>query len=350
MVSKIRAICYIKYYKILFIVVFLLMSVQIGFQVYQPLLYGKVIDYILQKNLKQVWHTILMIVGLIFGNACFTLLKAYLNHLLCNKIILDIKCDLYHHILHFPVKNFDQLRVGEIISRLEGDVNTLSTQPILKDIVFTARPGQIMALVGASGSGKTTLFNLLMRFLRNHLAIVSQEPFLFNMSIKENLFLANPEATMEELIYAAKKAYIHHFIINLRNGYDTVLGECGTGLSGGQKQRLAIVRAILRGAKILLLDEATSALDGESEEYIQKTLQNLCSDHIIIVIAHRLSTVINVHQIVVLSKGQVVGIGNHEDLIKSNETYKRLFLPQYQRLIQTIFPEKGESKEEMIVE
>lgn len=238
-------------------------------------------------------------------------------------------------------------------------------QEVLHDVTFTIPAGQITALVGASGSGKSTLFNLLLRFYqpdsgeiylgdcvidelqmdfyRQQVAVVPQEPFLFNLSIKENLLLAKQDATMEEVVEAAKKAYIHHFIMSLPEGYETVVGERASRLSGGQKQRLAIARAILKGAKILLFDEATSALDGESEEYITRTLHSLVPDHTIVVIAHRLSTVLHADQIIVLDHGEVVGAGQHMELIRSNSTYQRLYQSQWNHLNEVILSQVEEN-------
>ncbi|MCK4258654.1 MAG: ABC transporter ATP-binding protein [Halanaerobiales bacterium] len=565
-----RAFGYLKPHIVFFILTFASIVLGMVFELFQPLLYGRIIDYILDKKMDLIWQTIIFLFGLTLANGGISLLETYLSDLLGNRIILDLKRDLYDHLLNLPIKVYDELRVGEIISRLEGDVGTLSNIitfqsmriildivkvfgigfiifrinmtlawiivcafplsylvmgwfgrilrrkgkkmrklndnyysflaesfsgvrevkalhieelikgkfidwtrkifslqinmdvigalsglstmwlssftslivmgiggyliiggsltmgmyvsfnrfsgmfngslgniaglnasiqqamvslerifalidnfmlppekreglvpektigeikidhvtfsyeteiPVLQDISFSIPANQLTALVGASGGGKTTLLNLLLRFyepmegkillddyslsqlnldyLRGQIGIVPQEPFLFNMSIKENLLLVQPEATMEEIIRATEKAYIHHFITSLPDGYETVVGERGTRLSGGQKQRLAIARAILKGSKILLLDEPTSALDGEAEEYIHKMIQELLSNHTIIVIAHRLSTVINAQQIVVLSDGQIHGIGTHQNLIQSNKAYQRLYQSQW---------------------
>lgn len=230
--------------------------------------------------------------------------------------------------------------------------------PILHDISCTIQPNQITAIVGISGSGKTTLLNLLLRlyqpsmgeillddypisalhldYLRQEIAVVSQEPYLFNMSIRDNLRLARMDATDENIKAAADQAYIHHFIMGLPEGYETVIGERGLGLSGGQKQRLAIARAILKGAKIILFDEATSALDSEAEEHIHEILRDLAKNHTIIVVAHRLQTVINAQQIIVLADGEIVGVGNHQSLIQSNHEYQRLYLSQADAMQQVL--------------
>jgi len=206
--------------------------------------------------------------------------------------------------------------------------------------------GKTLAIVGGSGCGKSTLIGLLLRWydaqqgeilvdgrknsdynlqwLRQHMAIVSQEPCLFNISIKENIRYGKEDATDEEVIEAAKKANIHEFIESLSEGYDTLVGSEGTSqLSGGQKQRIAIARAIIRNPKILLLDEATSALDTESELIVQKALQEVSQDRTIITIAHRLSTIKNADTIVVMKEGKIVEKGNHDELMfKKGEYYE----------------------------
>lgn len=579
-----RAFGYLKPHKLLFIVTFVSIIIGMVLELFQPLLYGKIVDYILKSRIDLVWKTLLLIFALTLANGSISLLETYLTDLLSNRIILDLKRDLYDHLLSLPIKVYDELRVGEIISRLEGDVGILSNiitfqamriildfarifgigfmifrinttlsviivcafpltylvmglfgrvlrkkgkvmrklndnyysfltesfsgirevkalhieelirgkfidwakkifnlqiktdvigalsgfssmllnsltslivmgvggyliisgsltmgmyvsfnsfsgqfngalgniaglnaniqqamvaleriftlidnfmlppekreglvleettgeikiehvtfgyeigYPVLRDITLSIPANQMTALVGSSGGGKTTLFNLLLRFyepvegtilldnhplnqlqlgyLRCQIGMVTQEPFLFNMSIKENLLLARPDATMEDIIYATEKAYIHHCIMTLPEGYDTIIGEQGTRLSGGQKQRIAIARAVLKGSKVLLFDEPTSALDGEAEEFIQQMIQGLLSEHTIIVIAHRLSTIINAKQIVVLADGQIQGIGTHQSLIQSNKVYQRLFQAQWNTI------SSNSEQEEMMV-
>lgn len=567
-----RGLQYIKPYTLLFIATLATVIIGTVLELVQPLLYGKIIDIILQNNLQLVWQTLVLILGLTIIHGLVSVLNSYLMDLLSNKVILDIKAELYDHILRLPVKIFSEIRVGEFMSRLEGDVGSLCNMityhamriildllrvigigfiifrlsasmslivicafpvtyivmalfgnvlrrknekmrrldddyyaflaesfggvkeikalqiedyikksfvdkvkkifkltisinltssytnlssnvinsvariivmavgaikivgeslsmgqfvafnsfsskfnsalinianvnaivqkgmvslerifdlldmkeltdetvktivpettkgemqfenvsfaynkehPILKNVSFDIPAGQMTAIVGASGSGKSTLVNLLLRFyhpndgrvnldgleikkidlhyLREQIAIVSQDTFLFNMAIKENLRLAKRYVIDEEIVDACKKAYIHDFIMSLQKGYETILHEGGKSLSGGQKQRLAIARAILRGSKIFLFDEATSALDGESETYIQRTLDKLLPQHTIIIIAHRLSTIINAHQIVVISNGKVDGIGTHDTLIAENATYQKLYRSQWER-------------------
>ena len=157
------------------------------------------------------------------------------------------------------------------------------------------------------------------------IALVSQEPILFDMSIKENILYSRPNSTEEEIISAAKSAAADSFIAQLPNGYDTVIGENGYSLSGGQKQRVSIARAFLKNAPILLLDEATSSLDTESESLVQEAIKKLMIDRTTLVIAHRLSTIINADQIIVLDDGKIVESGTHEELLSKNGVYKKLY-------------------------
>ena len=209
-------------------------------------------------------------------------------------------------------------------------------EQVLDDISFTVSKGDTLAIVGQSGSGKSTLVNLIPRFyeisngkvtidncdikdiqlenLRSHVSIVSQNTVLFNDSVKNNISYANPNATDLEITEAAKKANAHDFIEKLPRGYDTIIGDDGTLISGGQRQRIAIARALLKDAPILILDEATSALDSESENQIQQAIDNLKIGKTTIVIAHRLSTVENAENIIVLKNGEIVENGSHEEL------------------------------------
>jgi len=222
---------------------------------------------------------------------------------------------------------------------------------ILKKISLSLPPNSITALVGPSGSGKTSILNLIPRFfdpqegkisidgqntqdvslasLRSAIALVSQEPILFDLSIKENIAYGKKDASNEEIINAAKSASAHNFISKLPNGYDTLVGEKGYSLSGGQRQRLSIARAFLKDAPILLLDEATSSLDSESEYAVQKAINILMKDRTTLVIAHRLSTIENANKIIVLNDGSIEETGTHHQLIENDGLYKKLYERQF---------------------
>ena len=228
----------------------------------------------------------------------------------------------------------------------EGQGDTL-----FHDFSLEIKPGEKIGLVGASGSGKTTLTKLLLRFadidsgkitidgqdisevtqasLRAKIAYVPQEPLLFHRSVRENIAYGRPDATDAEIEEAAKKAGAYDFIVGLKDGFDTMVGERGIKLSGGQRQRVAIARAILKDAPILVLDEATSALDSESEALIQKSLETLMENRTSIVIAHRLSTIAKLDRIIVLKDGKIVEDGSHDELInKKRGVYAKLWARQ----------------------
>jgi subfamily B ATP-binding cassette protein MsbA len=235
----------------------------------------------------------------------------------------------------------------DVVFAYPGD----SSVPVLRDINLTIRKGEIVALVGSSGAGKTSLVNLLPRFydvdkgqvcidglnirectlssLRSQIAIVTQETFLFDETIRKNISYGREDCSLEEVIDAAKAAFIHEYVSSLPEGYETIIGERGQRLSGGQQQRIAIARAILKNAPILILDEATSALDTESERLIQKALHNLMQHCTTVVIAHRLSTVRMADRIAVLEKGRLVEEGSHEDLMERSGVYRKLYELQF---------------------
>jgi ATP-binding cassette, subfamily B, bacterial MsbA len=244
------------------------------------------------------------------------------------------------------VPPFQKLHIENVTLKYAG--NDL---PILQNISLEVNQGEKVALVGPSGAGKTTLVNLLPRFytaqsgrillngipleeyslrsLRRSIGIVSQDPFLFNVSVRENIAYGQDHVDLEQIESAAKAAYAHDFVMELPLGYDTVIGERGVKLSGGQKQRLTIARALLKNPPLLILDEATSALDTESERIVQQALENLMRERTSIIIAHRLSTILSADRIVVLSRGCIVGMGTHEQLLKSNELYSNLYMMQF---------------------
>ena len=222
--------------------------------------------------------------------------------------------------------------------------------PILKDVSFKANPGEMIALVGPTGVGKTTIISLLARFyepdagqilidghniqnltlhaLREQISIVLQDIFLFHGTVEENIAYGLEEASHEDVVRAAKIAHAHDFIMDLPQGYQTLVGERGIRLSGGQKQRLSIARAVLRDSPILILDEATASVDGETEAEIQKAIQSLVGSRTLIVIAHRLSTVRKADKILVLEQGRIVEQGPHSVLIKKQGLYSRLYHSQ----------------------
>ncbi|MGN6209623.1 ABC transporter ATP-binding protein [Asticcacaulis sp.] len=228
---------------------------------------------------------------------------------------------------------------------------TYGEAAVLRDVSFTARAGESIALVGPSGSGKSTLLNLLPRFydltggdirfddlshrdlsitsLRSRIALVTQDPFLFDDTIRANIAYGNPHATPEQIEQAARDAAADDFITALPQGYDTRVGEAGSRLSGGQKQRIAIARAFLKDAPLLLLDEATSALDTQSEIKVQDALERLMKGRTTFMIAHRLSTIRHASQILVLDQGQIVERGTHDQLIRANGLYASLAATQF---------------------
>jgi subfamily B ATP-binding cassette protein HlyB/CyaB len=218
--------------------------------------------------------------------------------------------------------------------------------PVLQHVSLTLQPGQIIGVVGRSGSGKSTIAKLVQRlyvpergrvlvdgvdlaqvdpaWLRRQVGVVLQENFLFNRSIRNNIALTDPGLSMDRVMYAAKLAGAHEFILELPEGYDTIVGEHGCALSGGQRQRIAIARALVANPRILIFDEATSALDYESEAIIQRNMAQICKGRTVIIIAHRLSTVRPAHRIYVIDRGQLVEHGTHDELLKRDGMYLRL--------------------------
>jgi ATP-binding cassette subfamily B protein len=243
---------------------------------------------------------------------------------------------------------------GRIQGKIEIQKITFSygARQVIHDVNLVIQPGEMIGLVGPSGAGKSTLVNLVCRFYdvasgailvdgtdirqfpisqyRSNIGIVLQEPFLFFGSIAENIAYGRPNASREQIIAAARAAKAHDFILKLTDGYDSLVGERGQSLSGGERQRISIARALLTDPRILILDEATSAVDTETEREIQEALDVLVQGRTTIAIAHRLSTLRKANRIIVLEKGKVTEIGNHEELLAKRGTYHRLNQAQKQ--------------------
>lgn len=258
-----------------------------------------------------------------------------------------------NEILENKLYNDEQFG-NEEISTVKGTIefkNAVFSYPeedvTLNNLNLIIKPNQKVAIVGKSGQGKSTLFNLITRVfdldkgeilldginiqklseenLRKNISIIRQEPFIFNKTIKENFELIDKNISLDEIRKYSKIAYIDDYIMSLPNKYDTILGEGGVNLSGGQKQRLSIARTLCKKSKVILFDEATSALDNNSQEYIKKAIDNLVKDHTVVIVAHRLSTIMDADIIHVVDKGQIVASGTHNDLLKNNKIYKNLY-------------------------
>lgn len=248
----------------------------------------------------------------------------------------------------------DEIFGNEKINKVKGIIefkNVSFSYPdednILNDFNIKLEPNKKIAIVGKSGQGKSTLFNLITRVfdvkeglitlddinikdlteeeLRKHISIIRQEPFIFNRTILENFKIINKDIELEEIRKYTKMSYLDDYIMSLPNGYDTILGEGGVNLSGGQKQRLSIARTLAKNSEVILFDEATSALDNSSQDYIKKTIDNLIKDHTVVIVAHRLSTIMDADIIYLVDKGKVVDSGTHNELLKTNKTYKNLY-------------------------
>lgn len=251
---------------------------------------------------------------------------------------------------------YKDINFGKVSKKVDGNIEFKNVtfrysedEPIiLNDFNLNIEKNKVTALVGRSGGGKTTIFNLLLRYfdvsegeilidgikiqdfseksLQNNIAIIRQDPFLFNLSILENFKIIDDKVSLKSVREYCKKSEIDDYIMSLPKGYDTLIGEGGINLSGGQKQRLAIARALMKESKILLLDEATSALDNVNQEKIKKVIMKLSKDHTIVVVAHRLSTIIDANRICFIEKGKVKVSGTHDELMKSSKDYQKLYL------------------------
>ena len=249
----------------------------------------------------------------------------------------------------YPKEKFGNEHIDNIKGKIEFKNLSFgyNDELILNDINMKLDPNDTVGIVGASGSGKTTLLNLLSKAyevndnqifiddidinkldkesIRDNVSVITQNPYIFNLTIRENLKLMDDNLTDEQMIEACKIAQIHDYIETLPDKYDTLLGESGVNLSGGQRQRLAIARALVKKTKIILFDEATSALDNITQNELQKAINNITKDYTIIIVAHRLSTIKECNKIYVINEGKIVGVGKHDELLKGNEYYKKLY-------------------------
>ena len=269
-----------------------------------------------------------------------------------NKVTVSLKRigEILENILYEDEK-FGNVSIDEVEGVIEfKNVKfkySTDEEETLKGLDMKIVPNKKIAIVGKSGNGKSTIFNLLLRYfdatkgeilvdgvnikdlteesLRNNISIIRQSPFLFNLSIMDNFKMVKEDVTEEEVRDVCKKAYIDEYIMSLPNKYNTIIGEGGVNLSGGQKQRIAIARTLLLNTKIILFDEATSALDNESQTYIKKTIDDLVKDHTVVIVAHRLSTIIDADIINVIDKGKLIASNNHEKLLKECKIYSNLY-------------------------
>lgn len=262
--------------------------------------------------------------------------------------VSDAAIQRYHEVMNIPEmadNKESNVKIDKMNISFKDVTFAYEDKEVLKDINLEIKEKTLTALVGKSGSGKTTIANLIVRFwdvekgeilidginikdipqeeLLANISMVFQDVYLFNDTVFNNIAFGNVEATKEDVIEAAKKARCHDFIMELENGYDSIIGEGGSSLSGGEKQRISIARAILKDAKLILLDEATAGVDPENEKFIQEAIEALVKDKTLIVIAHRLSTIQNADNIVFLEDGRIIEQGSSQELIKLNGKYKR---------------------------
>ena len=270
----------------------------------------------------------------------------------------DLSAEIIFEVIDhskFKLEHYGSKRVNELSGKIEfkNVYFKYEKDSVLKGVSFNIEPKDTVAIVGKSGSGKTTIVNLISKIyevdkgsilldgnnindldkysIRNNISVISQKPYLFNMTIKENLLLVSPNASQKQIENVCKICELHDYIMNLPKKYNTLVGEGGVTLSGGECQRVAIARALLMKTNIILFDEATSALDNETQENIQKAINNISSEYTMIIIAHRLSTIKNCNKIIVIDDGKVSGIGTHNELYKNNEIYKSLYEKELRR-------------------
>ena len=301
-------------------------------------------------NINKLTLTTFLIIFM-YRNDIFSLVFSYTSlkeYLVKYKVAKNRIMELFDN-KKFPIETYG----NESIDNIKGEIEfknvsfAYNKKEIIHNVSFKVNPLEDVAFVGKSGSGKSTLFNLLTKSYDNYegiitidgvdikklnqktlidsISIISQNPYIFNLSIKDNLKLIDKNITDDDIINACKTARIHDFIETLPDKYNTLLGEGGVNLSGGQKQRLAIARALLKQSKILLFDEATSSLDNITQDEIQTAIKSISKNFTIITIAHRLSTIINSNKIYLLEEGNIIACGTHKELLKSNTYYKELY-------------------------
>ena len=301
-------------------------------------------------NINKLTLTTFLIIFM-YRNDIFSLVFSYTSlkeYLVKYKVAKNRIMELFDN-KKFPIETYG----NESIDNIKGEIEfknvsfAYNKKEIIHNVSFKVNPLEDVALVGKSGSGKSSLFNLLTKSYDNYegiitidgvdikklnqktlidsISIISQNPYIFNLSIKDNLKLIDKNITDDDIINACKTARIHDFIETLPDKYNTLLGEGGVNLSGGQKQRLAIARALLKQSKILLFDEATSSLDNITQDEIQTAIKSISKNFTIITIAHRLSTIINSNKIYLLEEGNIIACGTHKELLKSNTYYKELY-------------------------
>ena len=249
----------------------------------------------------------------------------------------------------FSKENYGTIKANNIKGNIEfKNVEfQYNSNKLFKNLNLKIESNKMIAIVGRSGEGKSTILKLISKgysvdggeilidnynisdlsekTIKDNISVVSQSPYIFNLSIKDNIKLANPTATDEEIIEVCKKAQIHDIIDQMEKGYNTLVGENGVILSGGQKQRIAIARALIKKSKIILLDEATSSLDNSNQEKIKNVIKELSKDHTVIIVAHRLSTIVDSDNIFVVNKHKICASGTHTELMNSCEEYRNLY-------------------------
>lgn len=287
-----------------------------------------------------------------YRNRIFNNLMQNVDNLLDEVRGFNLSCNRVFSVLYgseFTKETFGTKHITKLKGDLEfRDVSfSYGNNEVINGMNFKINKNETVAFVGKSGVGKTTIFSLLCKLykidsgviyldghdineldeesIRNNITIISQNPYIFNMSIKDNFYLIKEDVTDKEIKRACKLACLTDFIESLPDKYDTIIGEGGVNLSGGQRQRLAIARALIQNTKIILFDEATSALDNETQEYIQEAINNMKDKYTILIIAHRLSTIVNSDRILVVDDGHIIAEGTHQELLHKNKYYKKLY-------------------------